>query len=188
MTQKPWIQVIPPEEATGRLKEIYQDTLKKRGSIAEIHKIHSLHPESLVAHMDLYLTLMYGRSPLSRKEREWIGVVVSRTNRCAYCVAHHTDALCRYEKDETLIRALHEGRWSDVPEPLQSLSRFAEKLTREPHRMTDRDLETLRRQGYDDRALLDIVQIVAYFNFVNRIVLGLGVPLEPDEDRQGYRY
>lgn len=170
---QPWIRVIQPEEATGRLRDIYEETLAKRGRLAEVHKIHSLNPESLVAHMELYLTLMYGKSPLYRREREWIGVVVSRTNRCPYCVAHHTDALRRYEKDENFIRAL---------------SRFAEKLTLQPARMTAEDVDRLREVGYDDRAILDIVQIAAYFNLVNRIVLGLGVPLEPEEEREGYRY
>ncbi len=186
--RQPWIQVIPPEEAEGLLREIYETTRKKRGKIAEIHKIHSLHPESLTAHMDLYLTLLYGRSPLSRREREWIGVVVSLVNRCAYCVAHHTDALRRYEKRETVIQQLHQMAWDNLEEPLATLSRFVEHLTREPWSLTPGDLDRLRAVGYDDRALLDIVQIAAYFNFVNRIVLGLGVPLESEEARQGYRY
>ena len=47
-------------------------------------KIHSLHPASLVDHQHLYKTLMYGASPLSRAQREMIGVVVSAINRCEY--------------------------------------------------------------------------------------------------------
>ncbi len=42
------------------------------------------------------------------------------------------------------------------------------------------DVEALRRQGFTDRAVHDIVQVTAYFNYINRIADGLGVDLEPD--------
>ncbi|MAT95978.1 MAG: hypothetical protein CL608_02325 [Anaerolineaceae bacterium] len=44
--------------------------------------------------------------------------------------------------------------------------------------MTPNDLETLRQQGFDDRAIHDAVQVIAYFNYINRIAHGLGV--EPE--------
>ena len=54
------------------------------GRVDNILKVHSLHPETLRAHVDLYRTVMYGRSMITRPEREMIGVVVSAINRCAY--------------------------------------------------------------------------------------------------------
>jgi len=55
---------------------------------------------------------------------------------------------------------------------------YADKLTREPWSMTADDLEPMRRAGFDDRAILDVNQIAAYFAFVNRLADGLGVELE----------
>lgn len=184
----PWISVIEPEEATGRLKEVYDETAKKRGKLAEVHKIHSLNPDSLAAHMGLYLTLMFGPSPLNRRERETIAVAVSRTNGCAYCVAHHSDALARYEKNPQRLQAVQEGRWEALPPREAALCAFVEKLTRAPGAMTDGDLSPLREQGLADAEILDVVQITAYFNFVNRMVLGLGVSVEGTDQRQGYKY
>jgi uncharacterized peroxidase-related enzyme len=57
---------------------------------------------------------------------------------------------------------------------------FAVKLTLTPGKMTGADVETLRRDGLEDRAILDVVQVVAYFNYVNRVADGLGVDLEPE--------
>ncbi len=57
---------------------------------------------------------------------------------------------------------------------------FAVKLTRTPQAMTPADAESLRASGYDDRAIHDLTQVVAYFNYINRIADGLGVDLEPD--------
>ncbi len=57
---------------------------------------------------------------------------------------------------------------------------FAVKLTKTPGQMGRADVEALRRQGFKDRAIHDIVQVVAYFNYINRIADGLGVDLEPE--------
>ena len=62
---------------------------------------------------------------------------------------------------------------------------YAVKLTRDPGAMTPADAEALRTAAFDDRAILDICQIVSYYNYVNRLADGLGVELEAgwkDED------
>lgn len=180
-----WVRIVEPEEAEGELKAVYETTLGKRGALAAVHKIHSLHPETLTAHMALYMELLFGRSPLSRREREAIAVAVSRTNGCAYCVAHHSEALARYEKDPKALEAVREGWWSRIDARTAALCSYAELLTQSPSRVRESDVEALRREGFDDRAILDAAQIAAYFNFVNRLVLGLGVRLEADGNAIG---
>ena len=80
-----WIQEITDNEATGKLKELF-DSIKERtsGSIANILRVHSLNPEALEAHLNLYKTIMFGESNLTRTQREMIATVVSNTNRCEY--------------------------------------------------------------------------------------------------------
>ena len=53
------------------------------------------------------------------------------------------------------------------------------KLTRSPDTVTADDVESLRAHGLDDRAVLDLTLVIAYFAFVNRIADGLGVDVEP---------
>lgn len=55
---------------------------------------------------------------------------------------------------------------------------YAVKLTRNPGGVTAGDVETLRRAGFDDPAILDICQVTAYYAYVNRLADGLGVELE----------
>ena len=57
---------------------------KSAGERANILASHSLNPEALAAHVDLYRTIMFGDSPLTRTEREAIAVVVSAVNGCHY--------------------------------------------------------------------------------------------------------
>lgn len=80
-----WIETVPESDATGALQRAYRRAADpKSGEVDHIMKIHSLNPASLLDHQHLYKTLMYGESPLSRAQREMIGVVVSAINRCEY--------------------------------------------------------------------------------------------------------
>lgn len=79
-----WIEEVDVEEAEGKLKEIYSRILKRTDHVANILKVHSLNPDVLEAHLDLYERVMFGESNLSRGQREMIAVVVSSSNACDY--------------------------------------------------------------------------------------------------------
>ena len=79
------IDVISEDQAEGLLRELYEKEWDKEHHLVDnILKVHSLHPETLRAHVDLYRTVMYGRSAITRPEREMIGVVISVINQCEY--------------------------------------------------------------------------------------------------------
>ncbi|MFN4218829.1 MAG: peroxidase-related enzyme [Candidatus Bipolaricaulia bacterium] len=183
-----WIRVIDEAEAQGRLKECYEEIKKARGKVANIMRVHSLQPDAMMAHLNFYKTIMFGPSGLSRRQRELLATVVSALNGCAYCVRHHAEALRAYVKDEALIGQVQRD-YTTVP--LDSKSRamldYAHKLTRSPTRVTQQDIEQLRYAGFSDAEILSVNLIVSYFNFVNRVALGLGVEFTEDE-AQGYRY
>ena len=61
-----------------------------------------------------------------------------------------------------------------------ALCLYAEKLTRSPAEMTEADVEALRASGFDDVAIHDAIQVVAYFNYINRIADAVHVELEPE--------
>jgi len=83
------IKVISYEEATGKLKDIYDGLIEKRGKLADVHTILSLNPDTIIAHLELYSSIMFSHSPLTRAQREMIAVVVSAANGCSYCQQHH---------------------------------------------------------------------------------------------------
>lgn len=185
-----YIKTISPAKAEGHLKQIYEDLIQKRGKIAEIHKIQSLNPEALIAHMDLYMTVMFGKSPLKRYQREMLGVVVSAVNKCEYCINHHEQALLAYWKDEQKTKELITNREHlSLSKSDRLLCNLAETLTVNQSREPDYsdEIKELKQQGLSDRAILDAVQVIAYFNFVNRMVLGLGVTFSKEE-MKGYNY
>ncbi len=184
------IEVIQHEVAEGRLKEIYDGVVENRGQLAEVLKIQSLRPESIVKHVDLYMEIMFTRSELSRSElsraqREMIAVIVSVANKCTYCATHHGSALNHYWKDEEKLKLLKtDYPVLALPEKEMALCDFAHLLTLDPQTNNKADLtENLRILGWSDAAILDATLVVSYFNFVNRMVLTLGVELEKDEGK-----
>lgn len=78
------------------------------------------------------------------------------------------------------MHALAED-WRSAPLPPldRALCEFAAKLTHHPSEMSPDDLETLRNQGLDEHAIHDAVQVIGYFNYINRVADALGV--EPEE-------
>ena len=56
------------------------------------------------------------------------------------------------------------------------------KLTLRPREVNRGDVDRLRSAGFDDRAILDAIQVVSYFNYINRVADAIHVDLEPDMD------
>ncbi len=181
-----WINEIEEQDAEGELRAVYDELLKSRGKLANILQVHSLNPGALKTHVDLYMHLMFAQSGLSRKEREAIAVVVSAKNRCAYCVNHHYEPLARYENDPQVLSTIREAIALDaLDDRLAGMLHHAVKLTTNPHQVSADDVQKLRDLGLSDCDILDITLVTAYFNFVNRIALGLGVDYNEEEVR-GY--
>jgi len=75
---------------------------------------------------------------------------------------------------------LGDWRSADLNGVERALCEYAEKLTRSPQEMTERDVEELRGVGLDDVAIHDLIQVTAYFNYINRVADAVHVDLEPE--------
>jgi uncharacterized peroxidase-related enzyme len=183
-----YIDVVQYEQSEGELRDIYDNLIKTRGKLADVHMIQSLNPKSIVAHMDLYLTIMFGKSPLKRVQREMIAVVVSKSNDCEYCQMHHAEAVNHYWKDDEKIKLLKSDFESlDLSPVDMELCRYAKSLTVTPNSDNQSTVNRLKELGLSDRSILDASLVIGYFNFVNRIVLGLGLEVN-EEELIGYKY
>ena len=79
-----WIKVINYEDAVGLLKIEYDTAVKRASKLWNIVKVMSLNPNTLQGSMRFYKTTMFGKSPLSRAQREMLATVVSSINNCTY--------------------------------------------------------------------------------------------------------
>ena len=181
-----WIRTIPQAEATGRLKTLYERIEGADGSIDNILTVHSLRPHSLEGHLALYkYVLHHSGNRLQKWFLECLGLYVSLMNERAYCVEHHSEGLKRLLTDDGRVgeirRALEDGDPARVfgDKELAAI-RYAERLTRRPGGMKEDDVLQMRAAGYDDGEILEANQVISYFAYANRTVLGLGVTTEGD--------
>src|SRR5262245_40654043 len=100
--------------------------------------------------------------------------IVSRANNCAYCQGHQEVKLAGDGVTEQTIAAL-DGDWAEFTPAQRAAFAFTRLLTYDPHRITDADVDRLRKH-YDDLQILEIITAVAGFNAMNRWTGALAIP------------
>ena len=181
-----WINTIPYDDAKGKLRQLYDRIKGPDDNVDNIMLAHSLRPHSMEGHMTLYkYVLHHPRNILPKLYLETIGVYVSSLNDCAYCVDHHFAGMARLLNDPAraadVQRALQSRQPSDAfaGSELAGLE-YTAKLTLNPADIDASDIQALRDSGLDDGQILEINQVVAYFCYANRTVLGLGINADGD--------
>jgi len=176
-----WIRSEPPETAAEPLRSLYARIRAntRRGEVSHLWQACALDPAGLEALYGHARALMADPAPLSTAQVELIALVVSATNGCGYCVAHHGPRLAAALGDEALARAVaRDYREADLAARDRVLLDYAVALTCEPSERTRADVERVREYGFDDAAILEATHVAAYFNLVNRMASALGVTLE----------
>ena len=182
-----YIRTVDEGAAEGELAKQYKRGANPDGSVDNVLKVHSLHPASLRAHLELYIQSMHMPSPLTRVEREFVGTWVSRLNGCGYCETHHRLGLERVlgGARSEMVSGLERGELVGLSARERAMVVYAERLITRPGDMGRGDVERVRDAGLEDREVLDLAQVVGYFCYANRVVLGLGAELE-GADRLGH--
>ncbi|WP_299406343.1 carboxymuconolactone decarboxylase family protein [uncultured Roseobacter sp.] len=182
-----WIATVPFEQATGKLKRLYERITGPGNNVDNIMMAHSLRPHTMEGHMAIYKhVLHHSGNTVPKWFLEVLGVWVSALNKCDYCENHHFAGMKRLLGDDTRADAIRSAiSAADVEAaPLdtgqRAALRYAQKLTRTPGDMEITDVQSLRAAGFDDGQILEINQVVSYFAYANRTVLGLGCSTEGD--------
>ncbi len=152
-------------------------SLRVGSSLLDVFKAF---PETSKPLIEFHEALLRGPSPFTAAERELIAAYVSGLNRCRYCHGVHTATAERLGVPKGAIQRLVEGiDAAPVPEKMKPILRYAQKLTREPNGITKADADAVLAAGWGETALYYAVAVTALFNFMNRLVEGLGIELNP---------
>ena len=180
-----FINVISPEEATGRLEKIYRQVISPEGQVDNVLQVHSLRPHTLSGHMAIYKAVLHHSSNnLPEWYLEAVGVLVSQLNQCEYCASHHAAGLKRLLEAESLnFKGYFSALQLDLAgDPFTTREQagldYTRKLTQTPGQIEIEDINTLRDAGFKDGDILELNQVAAYFAYANRTVSGLGVNME----------
>ena len=150
--------------------------LKSLPQSATLLEVFRAYPATAKPLLDYHEVLLRGESSLTPAERELIAAYVSGLNACIYCHGIHTATAEAFGVEEGLLaELLQDVDSSSVDEKMKPILRYAQKLTLTPSRMTPADADAVYAVGWDDSALHDAVCVCALFNFMNRMVEGLGI-------------
>lgn len=176
-----WINTVAYEAATGKLKKLYDRVKGPNNNVDNIMLAHSLRPHSMEGHMAIYKNVIHhSGNKIDKWLLEACGVYVSHLNGCHYCFEHHFAGMKRLLKDDERSEKIKEAISHDEPQQAfdgsqLAIMQYARKLTLTPANMVRDDVTALQEAGIDDGEILEINQVVSYFSYANRTVLGLGV-------------
>lgn len=181
-----WIRMISDAEAPEALRQQFDKARSPDGTLDNVMRVHSLRPHTMNGHHTLYKSVLHDRgNTLPGWLLETIASYTSLLNRCQYSFSNHS-ANARHligddQKADEILAALE----ADLPESVFSgrdlaFMQYARKLTMFPGEMIEDDVGALKQAGASDAEILEVNQVCCYFNYVNRLLNGLGVSLQGD--------
>lgn len=183
-----WIRMISDTEAAAdpALTQALDFARTPHGTVDNVMRVHSLRPATMTGHVVLYRACLHDDgNTIPMWFQEVISSYVSTLNTCPYSYANHWANARHLIGDDTradeVEAALQAHRPEDAFDGAElALLRYAHKLTLHPGNMAQSDVAALKAAGVDDGEILEANQIVGYFNYVNRLLNGLGVTTDGD--------
>lgn len=175
------LPVPAPDSLDEDLRKYMDVCQEKLGHVPNVMKVFSLRPAKMRTFIAKYNELMLsGETGLTRLEREMVAVVVSCANRCVYCITSHGQAVREFSGDPVLGDILTVNyREAELTPRQRALLDHAWKLTANPSEAGEEDRARLRDAGLTDEEIFDLTDVIAYFNYTNRMTHGLG--MQPNE-------
>lgn len=168
------ITVPTLEQVDEASKSILENVQKQIGMIPNVYAVTGYSPESLALHINM--TNKAGKSSFTNKEIEAIKLAVSEINKCNYCLAAHT-AIAKMngftDEDALSFRILT----SNNPK-LSALTRLAASIVINRGRPNPDLLNTFFDQGFDEKALVDLILVITDITFTNYLNEVAKVPID----------
>ena len=157
------LKAIEPDRAEGNVKVLLDAVKEKYGMVPNLARTLANSPAALQGYLAFGEALESG--VLSAKLREQIALTVSAANGCGYCVAAH----CAIGKSVGLSDSeLTDARQSASSDSeIDAVLHFARQLVEKRGWVSDEDLDRIRRVGYGDGEIAEIVAVVAWKTFAN---------------------
>ncbi len=172
----PWIERVDDTGVSEDERERVDAVLAHRKGSA-YYEVLANDLESVRTRTVLFSNIFEGKTGSPRADRELAATAVSRVNGCVYCASVHSRLFSNLSKKRDVMQGLLDhGVETTLPARERAVVDLSVKLTRDPEAVTGADFAALREEGFDDLALLDIVQSAAIFGNANRLMQSLGEP------------
>ncbi|MFZ4398791.1 MAG: carboxymuconolactone decarboxylase family protein [Bacteroidales bacterium] len=149
------IKLVEPEEATGKVAEIYQNMMNTMGFIPNAFKLYSPSEHALsqqVANLNFY----FRHPKLGGKLLAFIRLLVSDQEKCEYCVGMNTQILFQYGVFPDMVNEIMKDH-NQVPleENEKAMLFFVLKVVKNSNSIIQEDVEKLRQLGWTDSEILE---------------------------------
>lgn len=173
------VPLIDEAAATGHLAELYARAkeVTALSFVPDMFRLVSTRPELLETMLAGY-DGVFNHGKLPRQTRELISAWTSKVNQCPYCVGTHSYFLQAFGGSAELVTAIEAADSPDdlpVDERTRVLLHLVTKLSRSAYRITDTDWQVALDAGWTADDLLEAFFCAALFNFITRLVDGLGL-------------
>ncbi len=147
---------------------------------AVVLDIFKLNKPAGVALTNFFTATMRSPSPLTEGQREMIAAYVSGLNSCQYCYGVHSATAEAFGLEEGVLTEMVDDIDSaPVDDKLKPMLRLARRLTLEPAKVVQSDVDAVLAAGWDEQTVHDAINVVCVFNFMNRLLDGHGVKGSP---------
>jgi uncharacterized peroxidase-related enzyme len=150
--------------------------LKSLGETPHLYDVMNISPRMAMYLFKMTDEIMLVEGPLNDKERELIAAYVSGLNACSFCYRGHKAIAEMFGVEEGLIDKLVEDLENvEIDDKIKAALRYSKKVTENASKLVAGDADALYAAGWDEKALMNIVEICALFAMYNRLADGTGV-------------
>ncbi|MEK4229368.1 peroxidase-related enzyme [Solibacillus sp. FSL H8-0538] len=170
-----------PVEFQATLDTMIAEQEAKQGFSNALLHVLPLNPHEHKGFLDFKNSLFNEEHTyLSIIDKEMIGLVVSSTNMCNYCLTTHSDVLRGLTKDPVWVdRLTYNYRSAKLSLKQLALCEYAFRATKKPDELSTKEVDLLREAGFNDHEILEAAYVVGFFNYTNRWVSTIGAIANP---------
>ena len=169
------ITALNPDTTTGKSKDMFNVINGKLGMVPNMMRTMGNSPAVLNGYLSFGGAL--AESSIGSKLGELIALTVANINGCGYCNAAHSfigEKLVGI--DSNSINAAKEGKASDSK--IQTALTFVRLLVVKKGRVSEADVESLKKAGFSEAAITEIIAHTGYNIFTNYFNEALDVVLD----------
>jgi uncharacterized peroxidase-related enzyme len=169
----PFVNTVPPSDADGAVREMYDRVKAEQGTIPNWAHVFSLRPAVRAGWVALITSI---RPNLSTRRYELVTLAAAKALRSTYCSLAHGRVLASQVFDAATMREIASGDAGAVLEPAEiAMMEFARKVVLGADRITESDVAALRSHGLGDDEIFDIAAAAAARCFFSKLLDALGV-------------
>lgn len=173
------VSLVSNETADPQVATLLESYQAEHGKVPALWQVLGNYPPLLEAHAAFYRATVQSGT-LDQTLKELVGVVVSTTNDCAFCVAsHRANAIRLFGLEGERVDAIAGGDWSDLSKRERLVLEYARQCAVDPKAITRTFIDDLREVGLSDARIVELTGAIAQFVVANLYADALGlVPAE----------